>query len=193
MNQLKKLSVVLLVFAFSLALVTVAPVQAKKPLIGTLDLQFNLAWPGPQDEIPDWVGGITIDGDGDGIAELYDMAFFAIGSGKAFVTPPYRGDTVHFFEEIYVIGEINYEFDESGVLVAFEIVTVLLWGYDVGITNLQNSKYHMNGNVEEANGVFEGCAGRNVHMSGIIEWQIVETPEGPVVAPLHAPGTFRIN
>ncbi|MFW9831713.1 MAG: hypothetical protein ACFFD8_08060 [Candidatus Thorarchaeota archaeon] len=192
MKKLRKLRVGLLVLVFSLTLVAVVPVQAKTPLIGTMDLQYNLAWPGPQDEIPDWVGKITIDGDGDGIGELYDMAFFAIGSGKAFVTPPFRG-MIHFFEEIWVIGEINYEFNEDGILVVYEEVNILLWGYDKGTTNLQTSRYLMNGYVEEANGDFEGWAGRRVHMAGIIEWQILGPPENPIVAPLYAPGTFRIN
>ena len=63
--------------------------SARKPLRGTMDLEFNLLWPGPQQtDIPDWVGTITIDG-----AE-YGMAFFAIGSGKAFDDVPGK---VHFF------------------------------------------------------------------------------------------------
>ena len=44
----------------------------------------------------------------------------------------------------------------------------------------------MNGNVEEANGDFEQWIGRNVFMSGVIEWY-------PFGAPQYAPGTFRIN
>ena len=92
MSLAKRLGVVALVVAFTVALVSAAPVEAKKPLIGTLDLQFNLGWPGPQNEVPDWVGNITIDG------KLYDMAFYAIGSGKSFVTDPanLRGK-IHFF------------------------------------------------------------------------------------------------
>ena len=72
---------------------------------------------------------------------------------------------------------------------------ILLWGYDVGQTclNGKNYNYHMNGHVEEANGAFEVWEGRNVHMSGEIEWQEIETPGGPALAPHYAPGTFRIN
>lgn len=158
---------------------TTAAVSAKNPLIGTLDLQFNLAWPGPQDEIPDWIGTITIDD------VEYGMAFFAIGSGKPFATDP--STSVHFFEEIYVIYfELDFTFNEDGVLVYFEEGDIALWGYDVGITNMINSKYHMTGNVEEAYGIFEPWIGRNVFMSGIIEWY-------PFGAPQYAPGTFRIN
>ncbi|MFX0079233.1 MAG: hypothetical protein ACFE8O_08340, partial [Candidatus Hermodarchaeota archaeon] len=64
---------------------------------------------------------------------------------------------------------------------------LVMWGYDEGITNMANTKYHMSGNIEEASGVFEKYDGRNVHMSGIIIWY-EEMP-----APHFAPGTFRIN
>ncbi len=175
----KKLITVILVISFLTLVQTTAAVNAKNPLIGTLELQFNLAWPGPQDEIPDWIGTITIDD------VEYGMAFFAIGSGKPFVTDP--STSVHFFEEIYVIYfELYFTFNEDGTLGDFDPGAIALWGYDVGITNMINSKYHMTGNVEEADGIFEPWIGRNVYMSGIIEWY-------PFGAPQYAPGTFRIN
>lgn len=181
MSLVKRLRVLAIVVAFTVALVSVAPVEAAKPLRGTMDLQFNLGWPGPQDAVPDWVGNITIDG------ELYDMAFYAIGSGKSFVTDTANlKGKIHFFEEIWKIGHINYAFDENGVLTYFEITEILMWGYDRGQTNTQNSKYHMSGSVEEAIGVFEGRAGCNVHMKGEIIWY-------PFMAPFAAPGTLRIN
>jgi hypothetical protein len=180
-NQLKKLSVVLLVFAFSLALVAAAPVLAKKPdpsLTGILNLQFNLGWPGPSKTIPDWVGHITLDG------EEYGMAFFNIGTGKPFDA---IGGNVLFFGEIWTIYEsIVYEFDEDGVLTVFEPGTILLNGTDEGVVSLANSKYRMNGEVTEAFGDFEMWQGRNVHMSGIIVWY-------PFGAPFTAPGICRFN
>ncbi len=175
----KKIIPLILVISFMTLVSTTAAVSAKNYPIGTMELQFNLAWPGPQDEIPDWIGTITIDG------VEYGMAFFAIGSGKPFVTDP--STSVHFFEEIYVIYfELYFTFNEDGTLGDFEPGDIALWGYDVGITNMINSKYHMNGNVEEAYGIFEPWIGRNVFMSGIIEWY-------PFGAPQYAPGTFRIN
>jgi len=178
--QVKRL-IVLLALAFTLALVPAIPAQAKNPLIGNMDLEFNLDWPGPhQTDIPDWVGNITID------SIEYGMAFFAIGSGKAFVDV--LPGKVHFFEEIWRIYDwVTFDF-ETQVL---EYGEILLWGYDAGQTCLHehNNNYHMNGNVEVAFGDFAVWQGRNVHMSGEIEWQ--ETPEGP--APKYAPGTFRIN
>ena len=194
MNRLKRL-IVLLALAFIVALVPAGTAQAKKPLIGTMDLEFNLGWPEPQDVIPDWVGTITIDG------TEYGMLFFAIGSGKAF-DDNLKGK-VHFFEEIWAIYDTDFDFtsllpstdsdDWAYWLPSAEPAELVLWGYDVGQTNIQNSNYHMNGNVEEAFGIFADWEGRNVHMSGVIEWQIVDTPEGPVVAPHYAPGTLRIN
>jgi len=145
-----------------------------------MDLQFNLGWPGPQDEIPDWIGHITIDD------KEYGMLFFAIGSGKPFeVDPP--TDSVHFFGEIWAIYEwIKFRFDSEGKLKKLKLGPVLLWGYDEGNTNLVNNNYHMNGNVEEAFGIFAFWEGRNVFMSGEIIWY-------PFGAPQYAPGTFRIN
>ena len=185
--------IVLLALAFTLALVPAIPAQAKKPLIGTMDLEFNLLWPGPQADIPDWAGNITFNGD------EYRMLFFAIGSGKAFVDDPGK---VHFFEEIWAI----YDTDDFTSLLPSDDpgdwaywlpsnapAELVLWGYDAGVVAWQNNKYRMNGNVEEASGAFEVWEGRNVHMSGEIEWQEIETQEGPTLAPHHAPGTFRIN
>lgn len=170
---------VVLALALVLSLGVIAPLSATAPLTGEMDLQFNLGWPGPQDEIPDWVGTITIDG------EVYGMAFFAIGSGKPFNEDP--SASVHFFEEIWMIyDELEFEFDEDGFLTKFVPGSTVLWGYDSGITNLKNSKYHMNGSVEEAAEPFAESVGRNVHMSGIIEWYDFGAPQ-------FAPGTFRIN
>ena len=195
MIQVKRL-IVLLALAFTLALVPAGTAQAKKPLIGAMDLEYNLGWPEPQDVIPDWAGTITIN------ETEYGMLFFCIGSGKAFDTPPLRGK-IHFFAEIWAIYDTGFDFtsllpsddpdDWDGWLPSDDPDELVLWGYDEGQTNTQNNDYHMNGIVEEADGVFEDWDGRNVHMSGSIEWQVLETPEGPVVAPEHAPGIFRIN
>ncbi|MFX0015289.1 MAG: hypothetical protein ACFE98_11915, partial [Candidatus Hermodarchaeota archaeon] len=143
---MRKKIALLLLSVFILTLIPAVSVNAKKPHIGTMDLQFNLAWPGPdQTDFPDWVGTITFDG------VEYGMAFYAIGSGK-----PVHGDpsaSVHFFKEIYEIyevGTLEYEFDESGNLIHDTFVkgNIVLWGYDAGLTNLKNTKYHMTGTVE---------------------------------------------
>jgi hypothetical protein len=175
-----KKSITSVIFVISLLTLvsTMAAVNAKNPLYGTMDLQFNLAWPGYSTEIPDWVGTITIDG------VEYGMAFFCIGSGKPFDPGPAN---VIFFGEIYVIYyDLDFTFNEDGTLGVFEPGAIALWGYDNGLTNLKNNKYHMNGNVEDANGIFSQWIGRQVHMSGVIVWY-------PFAAPQYAPGTFRIN
>jgi len=188
----KASSLLLLALAFTLALVPVAMVQATKPLRGTMTLEFNTGWfvHGPQATVPDWVGTITID------AQVYGMLFFAIGSGKPFTADP-PGGSVHFFEEIWAIYEFdgvyfpdipNDDPDDWEYWLPSEGPSELvLWGYDVGITNKINSKYHMNGNVEYAAEGWEMYLGRNVHMSGEIIW------DSNTGYPLYAPGTLRIN
>lgn len=176
----RKLSV-LLVTVVVLSSLSVAPVSANAPLTGAMDLQFNLGWPGPQDEIPIWVGTITIDG------VEYGMAFFNIGSGKPFESDP--STSVIFFQEIWKIYDMDgfvFDFDTSGFLTEFVEGPVLLRGHDRGIVSLKNSKYQMNGSVAEAAEPFEEWVGSNVHMSGIIEFY-------PFGAPQFAPGTFRSN
>lgn len=158
--------------------ISIAVIDAKKPLYGTMDLQFNLGFPGPQTEIPDWLGYITING------EEYGMVFFNIGTGKPFAGSP--SDSVVFFGEIWVIYEwINIQFDEFGVA-EWTHGSVVLLGTDEGIVSLNNDKYHMTGEVTEAYGEFSEWTGRNVYMSGVIQWY-------PFGAPQYAPGTFRIN
>jgi hypothetical protein len=159
-----------------------APADAKGPLHGEMDLQFNLAWPGPQTEIPDWVGTITIDDD------VYGMAFFNTGSGKPFEDNP---SDVVFFEETWVIyDELAFTFD-GFVLTEFDPGEVVLSGYDRGIVTIPNSSYHMNGDVRVAEGELAGWLGRNVHMSGEIVWG--DGTVYPLGAPQYAPGAFRIN
>ncbi len=181
--------IVLLALAFTLMLVPAIPTQAKKPLTGTANVEFNLSWPGPQAEIPDWAGTITINED------EYGMLFFAIDSGKPFAEDPGK---VHFFGEIWAIYNTTFDFisllpsddpTEWDYWLPSNTPTpteLILWGHDAGVVSLQNSKYRMNGNVEEAFGAFEVWQGRNVHISGEIIWY-------DFGAPHYAPGIFRIN
>jgi len=171
----KILLAVLALAVVMLATPYVGTVMAKKPLAGTMELEFNLLWPGPQADIPDWVGTITIDG------TEYGMTFFCIGSGKAF--DDFLKGKVHFFEEIWVIYDwMTFNFEDQ----TLDYGEILLWGYDVGQTNIQNSNYHMNGNVEMAIEDFAAWEGRSVHMSGKILWLAPGVPQ-------YAPGAFRAN
>jgi hypothetical protein len=158
----------------------VVPADAKKPLEGEMELQFNRGWSEPQTEVPIWVGTITID------EEEYGMAFFNVGTGKPFVGQP-NPDHVIFAGEIWTIYEhLEFGFDENGVLATFEPGNVLLSGPDSGTVTLANNKYRLNGSVEEANGQFSFWLGHTVHMRGVVEFDA----DG---APRFAPGTFRLN
>lgn len=83
---------------------------------------------------------------------------------------------------------LAFEFNPDGTLDFGSFVPgeIVLSGYDSGIVTVKNSKYHMNGDVQVAEGDFADWLGRNVHMSGLIEWY-------PFEAPHFAPGVFRIN
>jgi len=144
--------------------------SAKKPsahLTGAMDLYFN---PGifTDPTLPVWEGTIDLEGYG-----LYGMRFFSLSPQKGY-------SQASPFEEYFEIFETGDE-------------TVVLAGHDAGVSTLANSKYRMNGEIEVANAPFEMWLGRGVHMSGIITWQNIGTPEAPVMVPETAPGTFRIN
>jgi hypothetical protein len=178
MKNKMKISVFLSVIAMLLAAFAI-PASAKQPLTGPMDLQFNLDWPGPSETVPDWVGTITIDDD------EYGMAFFNTGTGKPFAEQP-AGNV--FFEETWVIYyELTFTFDAvTGGLETFVPGEVAMSGYDRGITTVPNSKYHMVGDVQAADGDFADWLGRSVHMRGDIVWY-------PFGAPQFGPGVFRIN
>ena len=132
---------------------------ANEPVRGTMDLEWNPCWTETGDVVPDWVGTITFGED------EYGMAFFNIGTGKAFDE---TGGLAGFFEEVYRI------YDGLVPLVGKCFVPdpadVLLWGYDRGMFNGATAKYHMSGTVvdADADGPFAGFDGRGVHMSGLI-------------------------
>ena len=149
----------------------------KKPsanLRGTMDLTFNPA--GASDQtIPVWEGTIIFEGD----QNPFGMRFFHLSPPKGF-------SQASPFEEYFEIYDLNNP------------ENVYLGGPDVGVTTRANKppdpcKYRMNGQIDAANPPFESWLGRNVHMSGIITWQVITTPNGPATMPATAPGSFRIN
>lgn len=162
-----------------MSLGALAPVSAKTPLTGTMTLQFNLGWSEPSNDVPIWVGNIVIDG-----AE-YGMAFFNLGTGKPFEED--RPGLASFFGERWAIYHgLDFTFDENGFLTEFVPGPTALWGYDAGVVSFANVTYRMNGSVEDASAEFAEWIGRNVHMSGTIEFS-------DAGAPLYAPGMFRVN
>jgi hypothetical protein len=147
---------------------------AKKPaphLTGTMELEFTFgAWP----EEPVWVGTITFEDYG-----TYGARFFHLSPFKDFSQ---ASPFLEYFE--------IYDLEDDA--------KVYLGGPDAGVTTLANkppddTKYRMNGEIDVANAPFAEWLGRSVHMSGVITWQNLGTPEEPVIAPATAPGTFRIN
>ena len=144
---------------------------AKPPLTGTMELDFNLEWNGEVD-VPIWVGTISFEGNGE-----YGIRFFHLTPFKDYSQASPFGETFEIYD-----GDGN----------------VVLGGPDVGVTTLANKppepvKYRMNGEIDVATGQFAMWMGRHVHMSGIITWQNMGTPDEPVYAPDTAPGTLRIN
>jgi hypothetical protein len=140
-------------------------------LTGEMDLYFDLAAVWPDD--PVWVGTVTFEDYG-----VYGMRFYHLSPFKEY-------SQASPFEDYFEIYNLSDE-------------TVVLGGPDVGVTVLANkppdpTKYHMNGEIDAAAEPFEEWLGRNVHMSGVITWQVLSTPDGPVVAPATAPGTIRLN
>ena len=151
--------------------VTTSLAKPSPNLTGTMELDFTFgAWP----EVPVWVGTVDLEGHG-----VFGIRFFHL-------TPFKEYSQASPFEEYFEIYDLG---DET---------KVYLGGPDVGVTTTANKppepcKYRMNGEIDVANEPFELWLGRNVHMNGFITWQILETPDGPVVVPNTAPGTFRIN
>ena len=136
-----------------------------------MDLYFTFGqWPAE----PVWAGTVTFEDYG-----VYGMRFYHLSPFKEY-------SQASPFEEYFEIYTLTPD------------STVVLAGPDVGVTTTANKppepcKYRMNGEIEVAAAPFEEWLGRHVHMSGVITWQNLGTPEEPVIAPATAPGTFRIN
>ncbi len=154
-------------------------VQSAQPLYGTVNAQFNLGFPGPQNVIPDWVGHISINDN------EYGIVFFNLGTGKSFDNE-LQGNVVFFTEQWVIYSSMDFQFNDQGVMTYWNHGPVLMSGDDTGIVSLANSNYHMNGGVQLANGLFHNYLGKTVHISGTVLWDVNGNPQ-------FAPGQFRIN
>lgn len=160
-----------LVMVVILSLVMVVPVNAKQPLRGWVDVDFNLGFGDPGTACPEitWVGNIDIDG---------------VSYGFAWTpTSPLRetGGAIHYTDN-WMIYESPFEYD-GGVFEECD-VGIALWGNDAGAASNANGHAVANGTVEWVNpdGPFdEMLTGRNIHWSGY---------EG---GPTEFSGMFRIN
>lgn len=165
-------------FVAFILILGVTSAQTNESVRGTITLDRNLSWPGPQTSTPDWIGFVNING------VQYGMAFFHITTGKPF-TNGAKG-TAKFFGEIWTIYDtISYQLN-NGKLVSWTHGTILLNGTDSGVVTTSNTLYRMNGEINYAIGNFAMYLGYQVHMSG----HIVFYPSG---APEAAPGVFQID
>ena len=57
----------------------------------------------------------------------------------------------------------------------------------------KNGNWRTNGVVTDAHPDYAQWIGRPMHESGQLTWQVIETPDGPIVVPLGGAGTFRVN
>jgi len=185
---MRKKLFLLLAAVVALSMLSLAPASAEAPLTGPMDLEFNLNFGAEGDACAHitWAGTVELDG------ALYEMAFIPTGAKDV--------GTVHHFWEDWLI----YPYDEGNLILQFSAgdprvlvacdpgeISPVLWGTDKGTTGL-NSKYRMNGTIDGANAPFEAWLGRNVHMSGIIEWY--DDPTLPWFgAPHFAPGVFHAH
>lgn len=162
-------STIVFVMAVILSLLVVVPVNAKQPLGGWIDADFNLGFGDAETPCPEitWVGNIDIDG------VLYGFAWTPTSPLKE------AGVSIHYTEK-WMIYESPFEYD-GGVFEECD-VAVAVWGYDAGAASPVNAIG--NGSVEWVNpdGPFDVMLlGRNVHWSGSL------------ASPIEFSGMFRIN
>jgi len=177
---MKRRSIVLVALVAALLMASTAPVSAKTPLRGEMELYFNLGFGDTGTPCPGitWAGTIELDG------ATYGMTFTPTGAKDV--------GRVHHFWEDWNIYTSPFSFT-GGVLTQCTSGDVVLAGRDNGITS-PNDRYRMNGSVDQAAFPFGAWDGRSVHMSGVINWIEIPGPDGaPVVVPETAPGTFRMN
>jgi hypothetical protein len=172
--MLRKLAISLsLVLTAVLALAPAAMAEDKAQ--GAFDLTWNGCWEGPNDEVPDWIGTIDIDGD------VHDMVFFNLGDGR----PP-NNDLDGAFIEIWAVYDgLEIAYGEECATETYE-GDLVMWGHDAGVSDFEAQTYSMAGTVVEAFGDYADLAGQPVAMSGTFSL----TPDG---SPETAPGVLVIG
>ncbi len=111
-----------------------APVGADTPLVGEMDLQFNLGLGDPTAPCPEFSWAGTIDFEGD----TFGLAFIPTGrvdGGRGFL-----------FQEFWVVYESFVPEFTDGVLTAC-MGDVAMWGYDEGVANAPHLTATAEGNV----------------------------------------------
>ena len=180
------LLVVTLIAALSLV---AAPVSAgpDKPISGEMELHFNLGFGNEVAPCPVSARAWAVPLDG----ITHGIAFFPTGEKNV--------GKVHHFTEVWEVYDPPFDF-MGGLLTECSPGEIVLSGTDAGVSS-PNSKYRMNGTVEEAFAAFAQWDGRRVHMSGDITWQDIDVPNPDpdvgglitITVPETAAGYFRIN
>ena len=160
-------------------LVTAPAAMAEATVKADFDLAWNGCWEGPNDEVPDWVGTIDIDG------AAYDMVFFNLGDGR----PPNQDlpEGSGAFIEIWAVYDgLEIAYDEECATETYE-GDLVMWGHDAGVSDFDAKEYAMTGTIAEAFGDYADLAGESVAMSGTF------TLDEETGAPLTAPGVLEIG
>lgn len=162
------------------ASLTLAPaVMAEDAVTGTFDLTWNECITElPNQDVPDWLGTIDIDG------KAYDMAFFNLGMGR----PPGEelGENSPSFIEVWAIYDgLEVAFDPECAMTTYE-GEMAMWGHDYGTADIEASTFEMTGTVAEAYGEFADLVGHEIEMNG----SFYIDPETELE---KAPGEFRVS
>lgn len=164
-----------------MAVLVVAPAaMAEDKVKGEFDLAWNGCFEGPNDEVPDWIGTIDLDGD------VYDMVFFNLGDGR----PPNQDlpEGSGAFIEIWAVYDgLELAYDEECATETYE-GDLVMWGHDAGVSDRVAKEYAMTGTVAEAFGDYADLAGQPVAMSGTFTLTDDDPP-----GPLTAPGVLEIG
>jgi hypothetical protein len=169
---MKRLSVLLLVAALALTLLSAVPAHAKEPLRAETTHQQPVTVQVEGDFMLGWIGGI--DGEINGCIEWWiDLTTW---KNSPFAPTPAQAshytEKVEIYDSTWVSGQQQCE----GAL--------LLRTLGQGTTTMANTTWRANGVVVKANGAFSHWLGRQVHESG--QFDVTTTPwEGTSL--------FRIN
>jgi len=163
---MRKKWAVLVVLAVGLSIVTAVPAVANRPLVGSMDLDFNLGFGDAAAPCPDvtWAGNIDFDGD------VHGMAFVP-------TAPPEIVGRAFHFEESWMVYAQPFAFTGGVLSECDDGNPVVLSGYDAGVESMASLIAVANGAVEwvDPDGPFdEALADRHVHWSGLVEANLVE-------------------
>ena len=152
---------------------TAAPVGADTPLVGEMDLQFNLGLGDPTTRCSQFSWAGTIDFDGD----TFGLAFIPTGridGGRGFL-----------FQEFWIVYESFVPEFTDGVMTGCG-ADLAMWGYDEGIANgaqLTATAEGYVGGVEPGGSFPEDLAGNRMVFHGMSDASLLEFNGTFAIAP----------